>query len=163
MDILSFHRAVLVLDKLDKDDDEKNVYCDFEAELIGDAVSAQQRNARKESYSKKRKLFPDSVVCDNSIVGIRVRGYHFYFYRIPFSQPLLDGVLREVAASEVTIVQRCCNSHGYDFRVPEDRKVIIEALDALRCNFKLNEWIILKWQKVVKKRKKKKSKLEGRV
>ena len=130
MDIISFYRAVVVEDKLTDERDSSGA----EAQLVAEAVSAQQSNVVRELSrpTKRRRSLPTSD--DNTIMGIRVRGFYFTFYRIPYSQPLIDAVLNEVVASETTIVQRCRHK-GYDFRNAGDRKVIVTLLDSLLYQF----------------------------
>ena len=130
MDIISFYRAVVVEDK--KTDEFMS---GAEAQLVAEAVSAQQSNVVKENSNPSTKSKSPPIADENTIMGIRVCGFHFTFYRIPFSQPLLDAVLNEVVASETTEVQRCRHA-GYDFRIASDREVIIVLLDSLLYQFK---------------------------
>lgn len=130
MDIISFYRAVVIEDKKSDDRDLSGA----EAQLVAEAVSAQQSNVVKEHSrpSKRSRSLPTSD--ENTIMGIRVCGFYFTFYRIPYSQPLINSVLNEVVASETTIVQRCRRS-GYDFRNAGDRKVVVSLLDSLLDQF----------------------------
>ena len=130
MDIISFYRAVVVEEKKTDERDSSGA----EAQLVAEAVSAQQANVVKELWrpTKRSRSLPTSD--DNTIMGIRVCGFYFTFYRIPYSQPLIDAVLNEVVASETTVVQRCRHA-GYDFRNAGDRKVIVTLLDSLLYQF----------------------------
>lgn len=130
MDIISFYRAVVVEDKKT---DERDL-CGAEAQLVAEAVCAQQSNVVKDhSHPSKRSRSPATSE-ENTIIGIRVCGFYFTFYRIPYSQHLIDSVLNEVVASETTIVQRC-RHEGYDFRNAGDRDVIVSLLDSLLYQF----------------------------
>ena len=128
MDIISFYRAVVVEDKKT---DERD-FCGAEAQLVAEAVTAQQANVVKDHSHPNKKSRSQPTF--NTIMGIRVCGFNFTFYRIPFSQPLIDAVLNEVVASETTVVQRC-RHEGYDFRNPNHRKVIVTLLDSLLYQF----------------------------
>ena len=130
MDIISFYRAVVIEDKKSDDRD----FSGAEAQLVAEAVSAQQSNVVKDHShpSKRSRSLPTPD--ENTIMGIRVCGFYFTFYRIPYSQPLINSVLNEVVASETTIVQRCRRS-GYDFRNAGDRKVVVSLLDSLLDQF----------------------------
>jgi len=130
MDIISFYRAVVVEDKKTDERDSSGA----EAQLVAEAVSAQQANVVKDLSrpTKRSRSLPTSD--DNTIMGIRVCGFYFTFYSIPYSQPLIDAVLNEVVASETTVVQRCRHA-GYDFRNAGDRKVIVTLLDSLLYQF----------------------------
>jgi hypothetical protein len=130
MDIISFYRAVVVEDKKIDERDLSSA----EAQLVAEAVSAQQSNVVKENSRPSKRSRSPPKTDENTIMGILVCGFHFTFYRIPYSQPLIDSVLNEVVASETTIVQRCHNG-GYDFRIAEERKVIVSLLDSLLYQF----------------------------
>jgi hypothetical protein len=130
MDVISFYRAVVVEDKKT---DERD-WSGAEAQLVAEAVSAQQSNVVKEHSRPSKRTRSPATSEENTIMGIRVCGFYFTFYRIPYSQPLIYSVLNEVVASDTTIVQRCQHT-GYDFRDAGGREVIVSLLDSLLYQF----------------------------
>mmetsp|Transcript_9195 Transcript_9195/g.12702 ORF Transcript_9195/g.12702 Transcript_9195/m.12702 type:complete len:314 (+) Transcript_9195:213-1154(+) len=129
MDLVSLCRVIVFVDK--RADERETI--DTEAELVAEALAAQQFNiVRQKDPSLTSSIDSD----DKAIFGVRVRGYCFTFYRIPLSHSVFRSIHKEIIATEVTIVHRCSRHLGFDFRVPEDRKIIIATLDALLFKIK---------------------------
>ena len=69
----------------------------------------------------------DADICP--VIGVRVSGLKFWFYRIENPKVLLSAMSSKVGVDEETIVEKLGGSDGFNFLDSEDRTKIITTLD----------------------------------
>lgn len=118
-----------------------------EPQLIAEAIVLHQANMGV--ISKKRKLSDSSSAVltspsppgvasdtDSNILGVRVTGVEFYFYIIPVSDAVIGAMATQREATAKTTVftlAKCDGRCRFDWSVKDDRKTIIEILDAFNA------------------------------
>jgi hypothetical protein len=124
MDVLSFFRAVVIVEK---STDSSNVVAeemDVEAQLIAGAIAIYQANESKmkqNSHVKKEPAFVDNT----TILGIKVKGMEFTFYAISITSHIITAM--KMCAH--THHKSCVSKFGpHTFLSTEGRRLIIHVL-----------------------------------
>jgi len=73
---------------------------------------------------------------NSAVIGVRVNGLKFWFYRINNPDHLLNAMSSKVTANEQTDVDKLGGSDGLNFLVLNDRRLIITILDRICRTFK---------------------------
>ena len=73
---------------------------------------------------------------NSAVIGVRVNGLKFWFYRINNPDHLLNAMSSKVTANEQTDVDKLGGSDGLNFLVLNDRRLIIATLDRICRTFK---------------------------
>jgi len=107
MDVVSNARMAVIEDK-----SVDNVYVNSEPQLIAELIALLQL---------------DACICP--VIGVRVSGLKFWFYRIENPKLLLSAMSSKVGVDEETTVEKLGGSDGFNFLDFEDRTKIITTLD----------------------------------
>eukprot|EP01031_Cornospumella_fuschlensis_P031748 gene31748-38375_t len=111
IDVLSFCRMIVAEDKK-----QASIRVNSFPQLMAESISAVQRNLEM-SASCKRKWqdVEDSNPDSAMILGLRVNGTFFYFYRINVSRPILSAIKMKGPALTHTIIKMVGGSEGLNF------------------------------------------------
>lgn len=108
--------------------------------MTGKTITVEQLNEKVERDSKRsrtQKAATTNSITDEQVIvsdltmiyGVRVNGFMFSFYAIPFSPSIRTAMTTKTAVHDQTKVKRIWK---LDFLRNEHRKQIIFALDKLR-------------------------------
>jgi hypothetical protein len=125
IDVVSFHRVCFCEDK-----SVKSELLDCGPQIVAEGMALHQLN-----YCKATAATTSSEANPSHapVVGVRVSGFRFFFYSIPYSQAVLTAMESQEVPLDGTVV-KCFPADGLDFLVRAQRPLIIQLLDQLQKN-----------------------------
>jgi hypothetical protein len=132
MDVVSFLRMAVMEDKRLND-----TYLNSEPQLVAELIAMAQANAEDEANNYGAEM---KGVNAPPIIGVRVNGLRFWFYRVDNTNNLLNAMASNSSASEATKIKKLVgeDKNGLNFLVSADREIIIRTLAAVCDQFRSN-------------------------
>ena len=141
LDIISFYRCCFCEDK-----SVKEVLVNCGPQIVAEGIALHQQNSRLANAVSSAvdsgstataganagsDTDTDVVAVPSPIVGVRVSGFQFYFYSIPYSKAVLTAMQSKMLPLDPTEVV-CYPQDGLNFLSQAQRPIIISLLDSLR-------------------------------
>ncbi len=132
MDVVSFLRMAVMEDR------RLNDTClNSEPQLVAELIAMAQANSEDEAKNNGAQM---KGVNAPPIIGVRVNGLSFWFYRVDNTINLFHAMASNSSASEATTIKKLGDdTHGLNFLVSADREIIIRTLAAICDQFR-SKW-----------------------
>jgi hypothetical protein len=131
LDIISFYRCCFCEDK-----SVKEVLVNCGPQIVAEGIALHQQNSRlanavSSAVDSGSTATAGASAVPSPIVGVRVSGFQFYFYSIPYSKAVLTAMQSKMHPLDPTEVV-CYPQDGLNFLSQAQRPMIISLLDSLR-------------------------------
>ncbi len=127
LDIVSFYRTCFCEDK-----SVKQELKDCGPQIVAEGMALHQLNSHY-STAHVAVAASDPTILPSPLVGVRVSGFLFYFYSIPYSDAVLTAMRTREVPEEPTEVTYY-PADGLNFLAVTDRCAIISLLDMLQSS-----------------------------
>jgi hypothetical protein len=147
LDVISFYRCCFCEDKI-----VKEVLVNCENKIVAEGIALHQQNSRLANAASSAvdagatatagasagsdvdtdTVAVSTITVPSPIVGVRVSGFQFYFYSIPYSKAALTAMQSKMLPTDPTEVV-CYPQDGLNFLSQVQRPIIISLLDSLRA------------------------------